>query len=76
MSVLIADTLESEVITRLNYLADCDNLHDFEATLRFIINSKYENYREILNFILERDNLRINYTSKYIDLLENYSSSS
>ncbi len=69
---LIADTLEYNVILRLHTLAANDMIDDFEATLRFIRNSKYENYREIPIFILEQDNLRTYYTSKYIQLLEKY----
>jgi hypothetical protein len=73
MSIIITETIEYDIIQQLENLATCDNLNDFEAILRFIDNSRCENYREILIYILEEHHLRIKYSEKYIRLLEHYS---
>jgi hypothetical protein len=73
MSVLITETIEYDIIKQLENLAICDNLNDFEAILRFINNSRCENYREIPSYILEEHKLRTKYSEKYIILLEYYS---
>jgi hypothetical protein len=73
MSIVITETIEYDIIQQLENLAACDNLDDFEAILRFIDNSRCENYREILIYILEEQNLRTKYSDRYIRLLEHYS---
>ncbi len=73
MSIVIAETIEYDIIQQLECLASCDNFNEFEAILRFINNSRCENYREILIYILEEQKLRTKYSEKYIRLLEYYS---
>lgn len=73
MSIVIAETIEYDIIQQLESLATCDNFNDFEAILRFINNSRCENYREILSYILEEHKLRTKYSDKYIQLIEKYS---
>jgi hypothetical protein len=73
MEVLIAESLEINVIQQLSRLAQCDNICDFEKTLRFINNSVYITYREIPQYILENEPLRKCFSDKYIELLELYS---
>ncbi len=73
MSIVIAKTIEYDIIQQLESLATCDNLNDFEAILRFIDNSRCKNYRDILIYILEEHKLRTKYSEKYIRLLEYYS---
>jgi hypothetical protein len=76
MSILITHILEKDVIKHLEDLAISDNFHDFESTLRFIHNSRNENYREIPDFILERlEYSQDIFRDKYVDLLRKYSNS-
>lgn len=76
MSILITHVLEKDVIKHLEDLAFRDNFNDFESILRFIQNSRNENYREIPDFILERlDTSQDIFGDKYVKLLKKYSNS-
>jgi hypothetical protein len=73
MSILITHVLERDIIKHLEDLANSDNINDFESTLRFIHNSRYETYREIPDFILEQS--QGIFGDKYVELLQKYSNS-
>jgi hypothetical protein len=73
MSILITNVMEDDIIAQLYNLALSNSLCDFEATLRFISNSRYFSIREVPDFILECNNLREKFSEQYLQLLEKYS---